>query len=93
MKNKIEDLRNHLFETLEALKDKDDPLPLDRAEAIAKVGQVIVNSAKVEVDFLRAVGASRGGTGFIPDAAGDSLPGAAQGNVLPMRTVRDGKNK
>jgi hypothetical protein len=65
MKNKIEDLRNHLFETIEALKDSDKPMPLDRAKAIADVAQVIINSAKVEVDFMRAVDASKG-TGFIP---------------------------
>jgi len=68
VKNKIEDLRNHLFETLESLKDKDMAMELDRAEAIAKVAQVIVNSAKVEVDFLKHTGAAAGhaGTDFIP---------------------------
>ena len=53
MKNKIEDLRNHLFETLEALKDPDSPMDIARAEAVAKVAQVIVDSAKVENDFLK----------------------------------------
>jgi hypothetical protein len=68
VKNKIEDLRNHLFETLESLKDKEAPMELERAETIAKVAQVIVNSAKVEVDFLKHTGAAAGhaGTEFIP---------------------------
>lgn len=65
MKNKIEDLRNHLFATIEAMQDKDEPMPIDRAKAIADVAQVIVNSAKVEVEFMKAVGG--GGTGFIPN--------------------------
>lgn len=65
-KNKIEDLRNHLFETIEQLKDKDNPMELDRARAIADVSQVIINTAKVEVAFLQAVG-GRKGTGFMPD--------------------------
>lgn len=65
-RNKIEDLRNHLFETLEQLKDKDDPMELDRAKAIADVAQVIVNSAKIEVDFLKVTGRT-GSTGFIPE--------------------------
>lgn len=56
MKNKIEDLRNHLFATLEALTDKEDPMDLDRAKAVADVAQTIINSAKVEVDFVRATG-------------------------------------
>lgn len=64
MKNKIEDLRNHLFMALEALADKADPMPIERAKAIAEVGQVIVNSAKVECDFIKATGQANG-TGFI----------------------------
>lgn len=64
MKNKIEDLRNHLFATIEDLRDKDNPMELDRAKMIAEVGQVIINSAKAETEFLNIVGGS--GTGFIP---------------------------
>lgn len=65
MKNKIDDLRNHLFATIEALQDKDDPMDLDRAKAIADVAQVIINSAKVEVDYINKVGGI--GTNFISD--------------------------
>lgn len=71
MKNKIDDLRNHLFETLEALKDEDKPMDLARAKAVADVAKVIVESAKVEVDFLKVTGAVRS-TGFLPD--GEELP-------------------
>lgn len=67
MKNKIEDLRNHLFATLEALQDKEKPMEIDRAKAVADVAKVLVDSAKVEVDYLRVTGAIAG-TGFIPDA-------------------------
>lgn len=52
MKNKIQDLRDHLFETIEKLKDGE--IDLEKARAVADLAQVIVNSAKVEVDFLRA---------------------------------------
>ena len=65
MKNKLDDLRNHLFETLEALKDKDEPMELARARAIADVSRVIVESAKVEVNFLSVTGALRC-TDFLP---------------------------
>lgn len=64
--NKIEDLRNHLFATLEDLRDPDVPMDLDRAKTIAEVAQVIVNSAKIEVDFIKASG-NQISTGFIPD--------------------------
>lgn len=56
MKNKITDLRNHLFATLEALQDKENPMDIDRAMAVATVAGVVVASAKVEVDFLKATG-------------------------------------
>lgn len=56
MKNKIEDLRNHLFATLEALQDEEKPMDLDRARVVADVAQTIINSAKVEVDFLKVAG-------------------------------------
>ncbi|MFW6284151.1 MAG: hypothetical protein ACOC1H_02040 [Desulfosalsimonas sp.] len=65
MKNKIEDLRNHLFATIEALQDEEKPMDLDRAKTISEVAQTIINSAKVEVDFLKNTGAISG-SGFIP---------------------------
>ena len=65
MKNKIDDLRNHLFATLEALRDEDKPMELERAKAIADVARVVVDSAKAEVQYIQATG-RREGTGFIP---------------------------
>ena len=61
-RNKIEDLRDHLFEIIEMLKEND--MELDKAKAIADISQVIVNSAKVEVDFIKVVHGN--GSGFIP---------------------------
>lgn len=64
-RNKIDDLRNHLFATLEALQDPENPMELERAKTIADVAQVIVNSAKVEVDFVRVTGRDEGSTRFL----------------------------
>lgn len=66
MKNKISDLRDHLFEQIERLKDPDLNLDqeIQRAKALREIGSVIIDSAKVEVDFLNVVGGK--GTGFIP---------------------------
>ena len=50
---------------LEQLLDKDEPMELERARAVADVAQVVVNSAKAEVDFMRAAGRITG-TDFIP---------------------------
>ena len=54
-RNKISDLRDHLFETIEALKDPDKPMELERARTISAVAQTIINSAKVEVELVKAV--------------------------------------
>lgn len=81
MAKTIDDLRTHLFETLQALKDKDRPMELDRARTIADVGRVLVESAKVEVQFLQVTGAIKS-TGFLPDADEDQqkkLPPAPSG--------------
>ena len=64
MKNKIEDLRNVLFETLDDLRDKEKPMEIERAKAIAGVAQVIVDSAKAENHFIKLTGSK--GSGFIP---------------------------
>jgi hypothetical protein len=64
-KNKITDLRDHLFETLEALKDPDKPMEIERALAVSEVAKQIVESAKVEVAFLKATG-NISGSGFVP---------------------------
>jgi len=68
MKNKIEDLRNHLFLAMESVEDTDNPMDLERAKVIAELGQVIVNSAKAENEFLRITD-SVSGTGFMPTDA------------------------
>jgi hypothetical protein len=61
MKNKISDLRNHLFEQLERLNDNelsDDKMKIEieRATAMSNIGKVIVESAKVQVDAMRIFG-------------------------------------
>ena len=77
MRRTIEDLRNALFDTIEALQREKNPMDIDRAKAIADAAQVIINSAKVEVEYLKVK--SGAGTGFIPSPSGPRLvPGKAQ---------------
>lgn len=54
-KNKISDLRNHLFAALEGLTDTESPLDLDRARAICEVSQTIINAGKLEVEMVKAI--------------------------------------
>ena len=57
MKNKISDLRNHMFLALERLSEDMNETELkkeiERAKAISEVGKVIVESAKTEVLFAK----------------------------------------
>lgn len=67
----IEDLRAVLFETLQAVKA--GTLDLDRARAVNELGRSITETAKVEVEYLRATGG--GESTFISSAVGnDNLP-------------------
>jgi hypothetical protein len=86
MQNRIEDLRNHLFATLEALRDKEAPMDIDRAKAISQVAGTIIESAKVEVKYLELVGGS--GSGFINNETA-KLPPAA--GAQPRLVGKSGK--
>ena len=61
-RNKINDVRDHLFEVLERLKDGD--IDIETAKTMADVSQVIINSAKIEIDFIKATGSTKD-SGFI----------------------------
>jgi hypothetical protein len=62
MSNNVNDLREHLFAALKGLKD--GTVNIEQAKAMSDVAQVIINSAKVEVDYAKATGATSG-TGFL----------------------------
>lgn len=65
MKNKIQDLRDHLFEQMERLNDdKLTPEELQReitrASAMSELGKVIVDSAKTQVLAQKWTGEKKG---------------------------------
>jgi len=49
-------LRQHLLDTLADLRRTDAPMEPDRARAVAQVAGVLVDTARVEVDYLKATG-------------------------------------
>ena len=55
----INQLREHLMQTLASLRDRDNPMEPDRARAVAQVATVLVDTAKVEVDYLKATNQDR----------------------------------
>lgn len=65
MSETITDLRKHLFAALRGLTDKESPMDIDRARAVSDLAQTVINTAKVEVDYIRVSGGQ--GSGFIPE--------------------------
>jgi hypothetical protein len=82
MKNKLQDLRDHLFETLERVKEAEKPEEVDReiarAKAVVGVAGQITATAKIEIEFAKVTGRIAA-SGFIPVAA---LP---EGSGTPPR--------
>jgi hypothetical protein len=66
----VSDLRAALFDTLAKLQDNKNPMDIDRAKAVSEVAQTIINTAKVEIDFMRATGQQNAGSGFMQIEAG-----------------------
>lgn len=52
----INTLRTELLATLADLRNRQNPMEPDRARAIAQVASVLVDSAKVEVDYIKSTG-------------------------------------
>jgi hypothetical protein len=50
----INDLRKTLFETLRGVKD--GTVSVEKAKAVSDLSQNIINTAKVEIDYLKAGG-------------------------------------
>jgi len=62
MSNKnIADLRELLFQTIEGVKSGN--LDIEKAKVIGDLSQVMVNTAKVEVEYAKATGQK--GSGFL----------------------------
>lgn len=75
----INDLRSRLFATIDGVRD--GSVSIDQAKQISDLSQVIVNTAKVEVDYLRA---NNGGeSSFIETAVGNgNLPTGITGRMV-----------
>lgn len=86
-RNDIETLRTHLFAQLSELRqtDKSDPDALKaaiaKASAVSELGKVITDTARVEVDYLRATGG--GESEFLSSAVGaGNLPPGITGRTV-----------
>lgn len=55
----IDQVREILMATLRDLRDRENPMELERARAVASVAAVLVDTAKVENDYLKITGQDR----------------------------------
>lgn len=60
----MDDLRDHLFATMEGLRDQENPIDVERAKAVCEVAGKIIDSAKTEVELLKTVGGEPGSNLF-----------------------------
>jgi len=68
MKNKLSDLRDHLFAQLEAVREADDDnlaKEVQRAQSVSDISRVLIESAKVEIDYFRHIGGEHSASSFI----------------------------
>lgn len=81
----IEDLRRRLFETIDGVKA--GTVSLDQARQISDLSQVIVNSAKVEVDYVKATDAAARST-FLEKPSTLALPdGVTENPAQPGNAI------
>lgn len=55
----ITQVRQSLLDTLTDLRNRENPIDVDRARAVAQVASVLVDTARVEIDYIKATGADR----------------------------------
>ena len=91
MSTNIEQLRSHLMDTLADLRNPEKPMEVDRARAIAQVAAVLVDSARVEVDFIKATDSE--GSGFIPAQPVNAQLDKPAPAILPGQDHRQHKLK
>lgn len=78
----LAEVRAHLFGTLRDLRA--GKIDIEKAKTINDTAQVLINSAKVEVDYIKQTGAVS--TGFIDTSVVESTkPGLTSGRVHRIR--------
>lgn len=55
----INQVRQCLLDTLTDLRSRENPMDIERAKAVAKVAGVLVDTAKVENEYLKITGQDR----------------------------------
>lgn len=69
----IDQVRQALLATLNDLRDRENPMDIERAKAVATVAGVLVDTAKVENEYLKITGQDR--STFLEQPADELHPG------------------
>jgi hypothetical protein len=85
MSKTLDDLRERLFDAIDGVKS--GSLAVDKARAINDIGQSIINSAKVEVEYLRVSAQKQ--SRFLGTAA-TALPAPGEDGVPPGQPLPNG---
>lgn len=72
MSNHIETVRSALLDTLADLRNKANPMDLSRAKAVAEIASVLVDTARVENDYLKITRQSH--SAFLDNENNNALP-------------------
>lgn len=80
----IDQVRSALMATLTDLRDKTNPMDIERAKAVAQVATVLVDTAKVENEYLKITGQVN--SGFL-EASKPDVPQIPQGDGTPSAHV------
>lgn len=67
--NKIDNVRDHLFMQLERLNDdsltrEQMEMEIEKAKAVSQVAATLIQTAKVEIDFINAMGVAESQSAF-----------------------------
>lgn len=85
----INELRQHLMDTLADLRNRTSPMEPDRARAVAQVASVLIDTAKVENEYLKMTGQDR--SAFLEQPPGvpliPVLSGPSANNPFPTSVV------
>lgn len=84
----IDQVRQSLLDTLADLRNKEQPMDIERAKAVATVASVLVDTAKVENEYLKLTGQDR--SNFLETPPTDGVPqigGPAAHNPFPTSVV------
>ena len=77
----IDQVRQSLLDTLADLRNRENPMDIERAKAVATVASVLVDTAKVENEYLKITGQDH--ANFLEAPVDDALRITAVASPFP----------